>query len=534
MTVLDDPVRGTSEPGRVWCVTNVSEATPDLLSPLCWSIWGPGAEQAWLATMHGMGLISRRETKPATDPNQLTTASIYGRQAMNVDVLRSHIARFPGVSPDDFERDLLGGVRPGLPAEPTAPRRIPIIAGKMPLAFLRAHARLARAAAEIESWWRTEVFEGEGSAAPYERLMAARDVFERAMSLHVMVRMQYQAIQSAVTDAAARAGRPALAADATSGQGGVKEVTLADDLWLLSRGGLEEREFLSRHGYHGPNEGNVYTRSWREEPERVRALARSMASRPDLVRATASEATSKQAGEQAQEVLLARTSATRRPALRFMLARARNVVADVEIGKAAFLMGLDGCRAAARDLGRDLVAAGRLHEVDDVFFLTIQELGEVASDGLSEALELVAFRRAAREEYRSVVLPPVFTGMPLMTPADPGPSDDVRVVRGAASGGGRATGRARVVLDPNEDVDLDEGDVLVCRFTDPSWAPLFTLATALVIDLGGAASHGALVARELGLPYVIGTGNGTSVIREGDEVLVDGVQNVVRVLTRAT
>lgn len=78
------------------------------------------------------------------------------------------------------------------------------------------------------------------------------------------------------------------------------------------------------------------------------------------------------------------------------------------------------------------------------------------------------------------------------------------------------------MLDPNEDVELDDGDILVCKFTDPSWAPLFTLAEALVIDIGGAASHGAVVAREMGIPYVIGTHNGTATIHDGDRIVVDG------------
>ncbi|MGH9286601.1 MAG: PEP-utilizing enzyme, partial [Acidimicrobiales bacterium] len=77
------------------------------------------------------------------------------------------------------------------------------------------------------------------------------------------------------------------------------------------------------------------------------------------------------------------------------------------------------------------------------------------------------------------------------------------------------------------------GEILVCRFTDPSWAPLFTLAEALVIDIGAAASHGAIVARELGVPCVIGTGDGTRRIRTGDRLHVDGSGGRVQILERA-
>ncbi|WP_253260222.1 PEP-utilizing enzyme, partial [Nocardia farcinica] len=79
-------------------------------------------------------------------------------------------------------------------------------------------------------------------------------------------------------------------------------------------------------------------------------------------------------------------------------------------------------------------------------------------------------------------------------------------------------------------VDLDESDILVCSFTDPSWTPLMSLAAALVIDIGSQSSHGAVVARELGIPYVIGTEVATRVIRDGDQLLVDGDAGTVRIV----
>jgi pyruvate,water dikinase len=87
----------------------------------------------------------------------------------------------------------------------------------------------------------------------------------------------------------------------------------------------------------------------------------------------------------------------------------------------------------------------------------------------------------------------------------------------------------RVITDPGEVDTLNPGDVLVCRTTDPSWGPLFFIASALVIDIGGAMSHGAIIARELGLPCVIGTETGTTTLTDGQLILVDGDTGVVRV-----
>jgi phosphohistidine swiveling domain-containing protein len=226
------------------------------------------------------------------------------------------------------------------------------------------------------------------------------------------------------------------------------------------------------------------------------------------------------------------------------VARARNVVRTLQTGKAAYLMALDGARAAARAFGAEQVATGVFRDVDDAFFLTIEECQQVDAGTLTDVEEIVTQRRKTREVYRMMELPIAFYGMPEPIAADAGSGRQQeaqadraagRVVEfsGAASGGGVVEGRARVVTDPNADVELEDGDVLVCRFTDPSWAPLMSLAEALVIDMGGSASHGAVVARELGIPYVIGTEIGTAALRDGDRIIVDGERNVVRVLAGA-
>jgi pyruvate,water dikinase len=81
--------------------------------------------------------------------------------------------------------------------------------------------------------------------------------------------------------------------------------------------------------------------------------------------------------------------------------------------------------------------------------------------------------------------------------------------------------------------DIGPGEILVCPFTDPSWTPLMAIASAMVVDVGGPASHGAVVARELGIPCVIGTETAMTTLRDGDRVRVDGTQGTVEVLARA-
>jgi phosphoenolpyruvate synthase/pyruvate phosphate dikinase len=105
----------------------------------------------------------------------------------------------------------------------------------------------------------------------------------------------------------------------------------------------------------------------------------------------------------------------------------------------------------------------------------------------------------------------------------------------AALGGswGPAPGPARVRLAAGGAAELEPGEVLVCHTTDPSWSSYFFVAAAVVIDIGGPLSHGAIIARELGIPCVINTGTGTTSISSGDLLRVDGDAGTVEIIARA-
>ena len=103
---------------------------------------------------------------------------------------------------------------------------------------------------------------------------------------------------------------------------------------------------------------------------------------------------------------------------------------------------------------------------------------------------------------------------------------------GVAASPGVVTGRARVVVDPAT-TELDEGDILVCETTDPSWVTLFLVAGAVVTDYGGLLSHGPIVARELGIPCVCGTEVGSRRIRDGQLIRVDGGAGTVEIIAPA-
>ena len=119
----------------------------------------------------------------------------------------------------------------------------------------------------------------------------------------------------------------------------------------------------------------------------------------------------------------------------------------------------------------------------------------------------------------------VATIMPAATEKQSGP-----VIKGAAVGAGSVTATARVLHDPSDFTQMQPGDVLVAAITTPAWTPLFALASAVVTDIGGPMSHGSIVAREYGIPAVLGTGVATKRIVSGQQIRVDGDAGTVTLL----
>ena len=199
-------------------------------------------------------------------------------------------------------------------------------------------------------------------------------------------------------------------------------------------------------------------------------------------------------------------------------------------------------RILIAEIGRRLRAAGALPTADDVFYITLDEL-KVVMEGEppSDIKAIVAERRAERERFARVIPPPFLGTVPsgdgktapqefhrMMGPMNldrPGAGADV--LRGVAGSRGTATGPAVVVRSPDEFSKVRGGDVLVCTSTSPTWTPLFGSIAALVSDSGGVLSHTAIVAREYGLPAVVGVKYGTSTISDGRVVTVDGTAGAV-------
>ena len=178
-------------------------------------------------------------------------------------------------------------------------------------------------------------------------------------------------------------------------------------------------------------------------------------------------------------------------------------------------------------IGELLRRRGDVRETGDVFFYRFDELLALLESGVQIGREELAARKEQLALWRSVIPPAILgKGAQVGSVASGG-----IVVTGRAAAAGTYTGRARVINSVTEADVLEEGDVLVCDITTPAWTPYFAVIGAVVTNIGSVLAHGAIVAREFGIPAVVGVGDGTVVIPDGATVTVNGTAGTVTVET---
>lgn len=273
----------------------------------------------------------------------------------------------------------------------------------------------------------------------------------------------------------------------------------------------------------GPARHAVTSLDWWHAPgPRAESATRPAADHAQLVE-------TRHAAEEAAFRALA-SSPRRLRAFRKVLADAQHLVPLREEQVGELTLAWPVMRRAVLRIGEALASRGVIAEPDDVFFLSRDEALSALNGGGTAASVDVARRRATRKEQARLV-PPLFVGrvhplltrlwdaMPRMFGAVP---SDTAIVSGVPASPGRASGPVRVVRGPEQFEEFQAGEILVAPLTAPAWTPLFTLAAGVVTDVGSAAAHASIIAREYGIPAVVGCGDATARLRTGMRVTVDG------------
>ncbi|MFE7900993.1 rifamycin-inactivating phosphotransferase [Streptomyces sp. NPDC057424] len=317
----------------------------------------------------------------------------------------------------------------------------------------------------------------------------------------------------------------------------VEDDGFLDELAKLT-GGPEARDaietYLDRYGMRCAGEIDITRPRWRERPGAlVPAILDNVRNFEPGAAQRRFEQGLREAREKEQDVLTrlralpdgeSKADETKR-----MIDRVRTFIGYREYPKYGIVSRYFVYKQALSEEAERLVRADVLGEREDIFYLTFQELqGVVSSNRVDD--ELLQRRKDAFRSYHSLTPPRVLTSDG-ETVNGAYRRDDVPdgALIGLPVSGGTIEGRARVILDMAQ-ADLEAGDILVTAYTDPSWSPVFVGIAGLVTEVGGLMTHGAVIAREYGLPAVVGVDHATRLIRDGQRIRVHGTDGYVEIL----
>jgi pyruvate,water dikinase len=285
-------------------------------------------------------------------------------------------------------------------------------------------------------------------------------------------------------------------------------------------------DFLRQYGFRSVGEIDLGVERWSEDPAHLLgALANYVRLDNDALAPDAQFARGAREAQEMAKSLATRVNGPRRLIVRLFLHRVRTLMGAREQPKFNLIRRLfTPMRELLKPVGEELAASGRIELADDIFFLTLDDARRAV--GGEDLRAAVATRRAAYERERAR------RHIPRVLLSD-GTDAEVALIsvpegalRGTPASPGLVTGLARVIMSP-QGARLEPGEILVAPSTDPGWTPLFLTAGGLVMEMGGMMSHGAVVAREYGIPAVVGVSGATEQIASGQRLIVDGSAGVI-------
>ncbi len=567
-TVID------AEPSRrfpVYTRGNSGEVFPNVMTPLTGSLIGDASTAGQTRAMLHLGVVVARDLAEGGFGTGVFGGYLYG----NLSLIRVACERAPGLSAMDADRQIAG-----LSADAPAHRRLPgdrslratvrssrVIASHL----LRPDIAEVEAARRNTDSWRSTI------ADPATRTDRELIEFVRAYPTRFADRMEllltfsgYAGAGTAMLERFAEqvGAAPGTVVALTAGLGTIDSASPAFHLWALGRqvaasptlgrlfddgagpadltrlagradvdGFLEAfSRFVDAHGARGPDEWELASPTWGTDPEIALAAIERLRHAPAARDPVA--ARHRLAAERAAVTAEVRGRLARpvRPAFD-RLARAARVYAEGrERAKAVFIDDTYPVRRALFELAARTRDRGGPDDRRDFFLVTGDELADFVADPGSFST-VIDERRRRRDELQERVPPFVFEGelpdpstWPLRSAARTLAATD-GPLRGQGVCAGIARGTARIVRDPADPRELQPGDILVAPLTDPAWTPLFLAVAGVVVEVGAQQSHAAIVARELGIPAIVGVADATVRLTDGQPIEIDGTTGAVTLLS---
>jgi pyruvate,water dikinase len=307
-----------------------------------------------------------------------------------------------------------------------------------------------------------------------------------------------------------------------------------------ARGGFwsDFAAFIAEFGYRGPSEWDLGTESWESKPSLALGLIDRMRQLDDADSPSSKQAAHAAATDKAMMEATAGMDPATEAAFRGAIGSARRFAGWRESGKSSCIKIMNEARMALIELGERLESKGVLDHSRQIFIALDEELDSLALEEMT-LRPILAQREKEWNLLKELEVPMFLDGSKPIPPISEVPRKGANraekaakgtVLTGAAASTGIVEGIARVITGTDAISEFQPGEILVAPQTDPSWTPLFMVASAVIVDTGSMGSHAMIVARELGIPCVAGLPKATEMIGTGTMVRVDGAAGTVEIL----
>lgn len=544
---------------HIYTRCNVSEALPGALCPLTHSVTGRGLEVGMQRLFIDFGILEK------VDDNWYVMANFYGHMFMNLSTMSWTSLKAFGTNADDLALAVCGRLIPELNegfVKPPLLKRLPVLVKYFKTLFSASKHReslqkrfealnFSRQRTALAQWQMIDKSMDELYSAHHSHLVSSTvagmmmPLLLGILSKGKVATDEHHALVAGLLSGAENVE----SADIAEGAARIQHLLLKqphlkerfikanakEALSYLRSGdsgeaGKEFARYLTRHGHRSISEMDMRMKEWSCDPlPLVETLQVA-------VRGLQTQANSRQDKPVAEMDFYRQQNLV----IRKLVDLARNGVQGRELSKSRLVAIKRIFKQAYRELAQLMVAEKFLPDVDALYYLTHQELGEclrsggkVAGTGCESWGERALLRRKAMDEQQQLQFPDVFVGKPKPLQIDLSALPADKVVHGKTVSRGFITGIAKVARVVGEARKLEAGDILIAPITDIAWTPYFSLIGGLATDIGSAVSHGAVVAREYGLPAIVKTDIGTQVFRDGDIVVLDANNGILRIASEA-
>jgi len=543
-----DTIKGESS--DIWTLGNIGEMMPGVATPLTYSVCAEAID-------YGMVLLAQRggafRMRDRSGPRYIQM--FYNRLFINMSNMMDYPKRIWLNTPEDVQFALSGKIFGGLRAVPDVSFPVRF------LNFIRQMSTTLRAGKYLDQLRSLEAgFRIDISMPPaelYNKLEEGRLQLGIGFGHHLMASAQSGTMYSAFMRIMTGDKRKPGAADhhiATMLLLDIPEIESADAvktlerfaktirshkefcgmftrstsagaLALLENNSPEEireqfRLFLERHGHRCVRETELREKTWAEKPSQLIQILQTRVKAGEVKHV---------AHDTKKEITLAlsKLRPVTRIILRSMIPTARKAVARREITKALSIKMVDAIRRGYNALALKLVSEQLLDDADQVYFLTHEELGRLITDKDAGWKVKAARRRELLADTDKLVFEEISFGIPV--PLEEEQSFELKEgqLAGTPVSSGVVEGTVRIIHTLEDAEQLKEGEIMVASFTDIGWTPYFSIISGLITEIGSPLSHGAVVAREYGIPAVVAAKGAKKFLKTGEKIRLDGEQGLI-------